>query len=211
MRQLWTGTPSSQTVQAPQSPASHPFLTPNQPSSRRKVRRHWPARRLLGERLAVDVDRSWRSPQAAPASASSRPNLLGEVVGHVLAVVRRSVDVVEVASSSGISSCRRSRRRRGHREPRGNVSCTGCGVAAVTVSTNVAVRRGERCRSASAVERPMWVSDIRRNAARLRSAEAGSSMRAQQLARLQDVLMVPGDEVDRPAPGARCRRAICRV
>jgi hypothetical protein len=35
--------PSSQTVHAPQSPASHPFLTPNQPSSRRKVRKHWPA------------------------------------------------------------------------------------------------------------------------------------------------------------------------
>jgi hypothetical protein len=31
-----------QTVHAPQSPASHPFLTPNHPSSRRKVRRHWP-------------------------------------------------------------------------------------------------------------------------------------------------------------------------
>ena len=42
MRQLWTGVPSSQTVQAPQSPASQPFLTPNQPCSRRKVRRHWP-------------------------------------------------------------------------------------------------------------------------------------------------------------------------
>ena len=35
-RQLWTGLPSSQTVQAPQSPASHPFFTPNQPRSRRK-------------------------------------------------------------------------------------------------------------------------------------------------------------------------------
>ena len=35
-RQLWTGLPSSQTVQAPQSPASHPFFTPNQPRSRSK-------------------------------------------------------------------------------------------------------------------------------------------------------------------------------
>ena len=32
------------TVQAPQSPASQPFLTPKQPSSRRNVRRHWPGR-----------------------------------------------------------------------------------------------------------------------------------------------------------------------
>ena len=31
IRQLWNGTPSSQTVQAPQSPWSQPFLTPNQP------------------------------------------------------------------------------------------------------------------------------------------------------------------------------------
>ena len=42
--QLCTGSSSSMTVQAPQSPASHPFLTPNQPSSRRKVRKHCPGR-----------------------------------------------------------------------------------------------------------------------------------------------------------------------
>jgi len=40
--QLLTVTPSSQTVHAPQSPVSQPFFTPNQPRSRRKVRRHWP-------------------------------------------------------------------------------------------------------------------------------------------------------------------------
>ncbi len=44
IRQECTGVPSSQTVQAPQSPASQPFLTPNTPRSRRKVRRHWPGR-----------------------------------------------------------------------------------------------------------------------------------------------------------------------
>ncbi len=33
--QLCTGTPSTCTVHAPQSPASQPFLTPNQPCSRR--------------------------------------------------------------------------------------------------------------------------------------------------------------------------------
>ena len=53
MRQLWTGSPSSQTVQAPQSPASQPFLTPNQPSSRRKVRRHWPGRGSAEKRLPL--------------------------------------------------------------------------------------------------------------------------------------------------------------
>ena len=40
--QLCTGWPSMYTVQAPQSPASQPFLTPMWPRSRRKVRRHWP-------------------------------------------------------------------------------------------------------------------------------------------------------------------------
>ena len=41
-RQEWNGLPSTHTVQAPQSPASQPFLTPNTSRSRRKVRRHWP-------------------------------------------------------------------------------------------------------------------------------------------------------------------------
>src|ERR1700722_17035741 len=41
-RQLWIGLPSRQTVQAPQSPASHPFFTPNHPNSRRNVRKHSP-------------------------------------------------------------------------------------------------------------------------------------------------------------------------
>ncbi len=34
-RQECTGSPSRWTVQAPQSPESQPFLTPNQPASRR--------------------------------------------------------------------------------------------------------------------------------------------------------------------------------
>jgi len=42
IRQAQTGSPSTSTVQAPQSPASQPFLTPNTPRSRRKVRRHCP-------------------------------------------------------------------------------------------------------------------------------------------------------------------------
>ena len=51
IRQEWNGLPSSQTVQAPQSPGSQPFLTPKKPCSRRKVRRHWPGSRArAGER-----------------------------------------------------------------------------------------------------------------------------------------------------------------
>ena len=48
-RQLCTGLPSSQTVHAPQSPASHPFFTPNQPRSRRNVLKHWPGRGSAAE------------------------------------------------------------------------------------------------------------------------------------------------------------------
>ena len=38
-----TASPSTQTVQAPQSPASHPFFTPKAPRSRNHVRKHCPA------------------------------------------------------------------------------------------------------------------------------------------------------------------------
>lgn len=39
-----TGTPSTSTEHAPQSPASHPFFTSVCPLSRSSVRRHWPGR-----------------------------------------------------------------------------------------------------------------------------------------------------------------------
>ncbi len=48
-RQLCTGTPSTCTVHAPQSPASQPFLTPSQP-----VLPQERAQALAGARLAVD-------------------------------------------------------------------------------------------------------------------------------------------------------------
>ncbi|MFS8842211.1 hypothetical protein NW828_13240 [Synechococcus sp. W55.2] len=38
-RQLWTGSPSNSTVQAPQSPESQARRTPTQPSSRNKLSR----------------------------------------------------------------------------------------------------------------------------------------------------------------------------
>src|SRR6266568_3523822 len=53
IRQLCTGSPSISTVQAPQSPASQPFLTPKYPSSRKKVRRHCPARGLSENALPL--------------------------------------------------------------------------------------------------------------------------------------------------------------
>src|ERR1700730_15145784 len=51
--QLCTGLPSRWTVHAPQSPASQPFFTTNQPSSRRKVSRHWPGRGAVSWRMPL--------------------------------------------------------------------------------------------------------------------------------------------------------------
>ena len=48
-RQLCTGSPLMSTLHAPQSPASQPFFTPNHPSCRKKVRRHWPGRGVAEE------------------------------------------------------------------------------------------------------------------------------------------------------------------
>src|SRR5262249_822326 len=102
-KQLWTGLPSSQTVQAPQSPASQPFFTPNQPRSRRKVRRHWPgqgsaAKVWLLIRKFMDVSRV-----RCPSRGELGANLLGEVVRHVLAVRRPTVHSVTVqAERNGV-------------------------------------------------------------------------------------------------------------
>src|SRR5258707_7948382 len=80
--QLCTGSPSISTVQAPQSPASQPFLTPKYPSSRRKVRRHCPARGLsenalpLISKLMVAPGPAVRReflPQDAASCACARP------------------------------------------------------------------------------------------------------------------------------------------
>ena len=95
IRQLCTGSPSISTVQAPQSPASQPFLTPKCPSSRRKVRRHCPARGVFRKRLAVDL----------------------EAHGRAALAVRREFLRQDAASCAcAIAACRERRRGRGHRE-----------------------------------------------------------------------------------------------
>ena len=55
IRHEWIGLPSIHTVQAPQSPASQPFLTPKKPRSRRYVRRHWPGAGSAETRLPLTV------------------------------------------------------------------------------------------------------------------------------------------------------------
>jgi hypothetical protein len=90
-RQLCTGFPSSQTVQAPQSPASQPFFTPNQPRLRTKVLKHWPGRGSASKSFPLIV--------YFIRKASVRkllPNLLGKIVGQMLAMAGRAMDVVEV-------------------------------------------------------------------------------------------------------------------
>ena len=54
-RQECTGVPSSQTVQAPQSPASQPFLTPKTALVAHEGAQALPGPRLGGDGLAVDV------------------------------------------------------------------------------------------------------------------------------------------------------------
>ena len=88
--QLCTGSPSSHTVHAPQSPASQPFLTPWWPSERTNVRRHWPGTRLLVEGLAVDGVASCHAPPLSSTRISS-----AIVLRQVAAMVRGAVRVVE--------------------------------------------------------------------------------------------------------------------
>ena len=82
-RQLWTGLPSSQTVHAPQSPASQPFFTPNHPRSRDKGAQALAGSRLSVENLSVDF-----VAHGDFLSGELLADLFREVVGKMLAVRR---------------------------------------------------------------------------------------------------------------------------
>src|SRR5258706_542265 len=98
IRQLCTGSPSISTVHAPQSPASQPFLTPKCPSSRKKVRRHCPARGL--------------SENALP--------LISKIMVAPGPAIRREFLRQDAASCGCVRpACREGRRDR---------ACRGCGV-----------------------------------------------------------------------------------
>ena len=139
--QLCTGSPSTSTVQAPQSPASHPFFTPNKPSSRRKC-----AGIVRG---AAERNGSFRSPRKSCRAFSGKlaANLFGKLQRHVPAPRRRAVNIV-VIMRFGISasSCSRNASRDGRLE---NDSWTGRGVDAVTVRREHAAHRERACRSAT--------------------------------------------------------------
>ncbi len=198
-RQLCTGSPSMSTVQAPQSPASQPFLTPNQPSWRRKVRRHWPAARLRGKFLAVD--------QIAHRGGSGQfaADLLGKMQRHVAPPFRQR------------RGCRRSSRRRESRArcaqrrscadgSASNESFTGRGVDGGDGEREGAVF-GARVPISSAPERPSGASEICRNAVRRVSASAGNVIERKQFAGLEHIALRAGDEFgDRHAPLAAVRR-----
>ena len=85
-------------------------------------------------------------------------------------------------------------------------SCTGRGVAAVMVSSR-SRRRGSLVPISSAAERPSWVSEAWRNAARFAQRRGRQMNAAQQFARAQHVGVVAGDEIDRRHLRAARRRA----
>ena len=93
--QLCTGSPSTSTVQAPQSPASHPFFTPNHPSSRRNVRRHCPGRGTAAW-LFPFTEKSFE-----PFPGELLANLFGKLQCHVPTPCRRAVNVVVVMLDLG--------------------------------------------------------------------------------------------------------------
>ena len=163
--QLCTGTPSTCTVQAPQSPVSHPFFTPNQPCSRRNVRRHCPGR---GSQPA-----SWpltRTVTGPPDQGRQlRRHRRHAQPRHRRAPGRGPTRVIEVgaAGDGGV--------QRGDRVVRAggaaNRSWTGCEVAAVIVTT-VWPPGGHKPMTSTA-DRPRGDSETCRNAVRARSAAAG--------------------------------------
>ena len=98
IRQLWTGMPSSQTVQAPQSPASQPFLTPNKPWSRRNVLQALARRGSAESLLPLTVKFMCRSVRQLGA------DLLGVVVGQVALVGAPSRARRRSSPSSGMAA-----------------------------------------------------------------------------------------------------------
>src|SRR5258708_25167702 len=92
--QLCTGTPSTWTVHAPQSPESQPFFTPVQPASRRNVRRHCPGRGVLvtGSPLTLTL---------AVLAAKLGSHLERGPTRHRPPPGGTAVDVVQVAGSPG--------------------------------------------------------------------------------------------------------------
>ena len=184
IRQLCTGSPSSSTVQAPQSPASQPFLTPKWPSSRRNVRRHCPARGCLRNVLP----------------------LISKLMPHP--AVRRGFPRPGAASCAcARPACRGRRRDRGRREcdagsPRAIRPASGilertAGPAAWS-RRSPSARRRRRCRWLpinSAAERPTGVSEIWRNADRRFSAASGMSICRSRSPGCEHVALVAGDEV----------------
>ena len=114
-----TGSPSSRTVQAPQTPCSQPTCVPVRPSSWRRKSDEQQARLDLARVLAA-VHRATRSRAAAAHAACCRrgrrpraQRAHGEDAGEVAAIVGRGVDVAVRLDASGAAPRppRRSTRR----------------------------------------------------------------------------------------------------
>ena len=176
-RQLCTGSPSTSTVQAPQSPASQPFFTPKQPSR-------------AGTCAGIGRDAAWRRDSSVHEKGHGAPpcrRVRGESLRRI------------ATSRVGARPACRARRRnngarnfgfellaqRSARRQAGKRNRIGRGVDAVTVSVN-APSSGERVRSAARRAAEWAQRDL---------AERGSSAQrrkrqvdgAQQFARLKHV------------------------
>ena len=185
-----TGSPSSSTVQAPQSPASQPFFTSRCPARAAACAGTGPGAGRP-RRLAVDLE-----PHAAPAS--SLADLLGEHEAHApRASRRRRAGRCSSPSGTRHGGCERPR----HPAVRRTAARSGVRVAAVTVKTAAASASTRPVTTAP--DRPSSASAILRKRGRERSACRGQVDRAQHLPGGEAVRAVAGHERCRRSAGAR--------
>ena len=175
-------------MQAPQSPWSQPFLTPKKPSSRRKVLRHCPGAGSAEKDL--------------PFTAKFMPplrllelgaDLLGVVVGEPPPIGRRAMHVVEIAVGGnrlvdGVAKLG-GRRRAVEFDLHRPWRCRGDGEQQIGIVG--APRADEEHRGAA----EMGERGAMRGEALVQRARGDMDV-AQELARLQHVGVVAGDEVD---------------
>ena len=193
-RQLWTGLPSSQTVHAPQSPASHPFFTPNQPRLAQERPQALAGTRFRRERLAVDPIAHGGFPVRRLSVGEFRANLFAR----------------SNASSACGGPASRARRRgtgRTARRRRSRVSARRPSATAVEAELNRPEGGGGDREhefavlgAARADEQRFGSPEVREReppeGERLAERMGGQEDRSQQFAGREDILVVAGHEID---------------
>ena len=189
-------------MQAPQSPASQPFFTPKQPSSRRNVRRHWPGRGVAEWLVPLTTKVMRAAPcrrvrggfprRTAASCAGARP--ARHAGRRNTAPSECSLRCVRAARppTAGLGNDKPDRPRRRRGDGQGE-RCR---------------RRATACRSASAPERPSGVSaDLAGTRCAARSAVSGKSMARSNSPGCSALRCGANDEVgDGDAPLAAIRR-----